>query len=138
MYRYFKRVSGFGSDNYIYSWRSKGLSGENITAPTTTDYSLNPQLSYLGAKTREEFKESCLKQDKIAYDHGKIVNFYIVLEISKNYDIGISPTLKNVIFAAVILTKNADIDMYKYFGYGIGFDRKGFFQTIVMELVKML
>ena len=37
MYRYLKRVAGFGSDNYIYSWRSKGLSGENITAPTTTD-----------------------------------------------------------------------------------------------------
>ena len=37
MYRYFKRVTGFGSDNYIYSWRSKGLSGKNITAPTTTD-----------------------------------------------------------------------------------------------------
>ena len=31
-------------------------------------------------------------------------------------------------FGAVTLTKNADIDMYKYSGYGIGFDdRHGFF-----------
>ena len=31
-------------------------------------------------------------------------------------------------FGAVSLTKNANIDMYKYSGYGIGFDdRHGFF-----------
>ena len=30
-------------------------------------------------------------------------------------------------FGAVSLTKNADIDQYKYSGYGIGFDRKGEF-----------
>ena len=28
-------------------------------------------------------------------------------------------------FGAVSLTKHADIDQYKYSGYGIGFDRKG-------------
>ena len=35
------------------------------------------------------------------------------------------PTLENCLFGAVSLTKNADIDQYKYSGYGIGFDRKG-------------
>ena len=30
-------------------------------------------------------------------------------------------------FEAVSLTKNADIDKYKYSGYGIGFDRHGEF-----------
>ena len=29
----------------------------------------------------------------------------------------------NYLFGAVSLTKNADIDKYKYSGYGIGFDR---------------
>ena len=71
---------------------TKGLSDENITAPTTTDHSLNPQLSYLCTKTRVEFKGSCLKQSKITYYHGKIVNIYIVYEISKNYDISTYPT----------------------------------------------
>ena len=28
-------------------------------------------------------------------------------------------------FGAVKLTKHVDVDQYKYFGYGIGFDRKG-------------
>ena len=29
-------------------------------------------------------------------------------------------------FGAVKLTKDVDVDLYKYSGYGIGFDRKGF------------
>ena len=52
MYRYFKRVIGVGSGNYIYFGKSKELSDENITAPTTSYYSLNPQLSYFGTKTK--------------------------------------------------------------------------------------
>ena len=48
MYRYFKRVSSFSYGNYIYFWISKGLFNKNITAPTTTDYILNPQLNYFG------------------------------------------------------------------------------------------
>ena len=78
--RYFKRVSAVASGNYIYIGPSKVLSDENITASTTSDYSLNPQLSYLGRKTRVEFKGSYLKQDKVMYDHGKVVNIYIVYE----------------------------------------------------------
>ena len=40
-------------------------------------------------------------------------------------DINISNhlTLVNCLFGAVTLTKNADIDKYKYSGYRIGFDR---------------
>ena len=37
MWRYFKRVAGAGSGNYIYFWTSKGLSDENITASTAND-----------------------------------------------------------------------------------------------------
>ena len=33
--------------------------------------------------------------------------------------------LVNCLFGAVSLTKIADIDKYKYSGYGIGFDREG-------------
>ena len=32
-----------------------------------------------------------------------------------------------LLFGAVTLTKNVDIDAYKYSGYGFGFDRKGEF-----------
>ena len=49
---YFKRVLEFRTGNYIYYWKSKGLSDENIKAPTTSDYGLNSQLSYLVNKAR--------------------------------------------------------------------------------------
>ena len=57
----------------------------------------------------------------------KIVNIDIFYEISKNYKISSYPTLENCLFGAVSLTKNADIDLCKYSGYGVGLDRKGEF-----------
>ena len=36
MYRYFKRFAAVGSDNYIYIWKSKGLSDERINSITTS------------------------------------------------------------------------------------------------------
>ena len=121
--KYFKVIV---STNYVSSWKSKGLSDENITAPTIRDYKLNPQLSYFSTKTRVDFRGGCLKQNKITFNHGKIVNIYIVYELDKIY-VKISPTLVNCLFGAVSLTKNADIDKYRYGGYGIGFDRGGFY-----------
>ena len=137
MYRYFKRFSDVGIGNYIYFWKSKEFSDGNITAPNTRDYSLTPQLSYLGTKTRLEFKGSCLKQHKITYDHGNIVNICIVYEISKNFNINDYSTPENCLFGVVSLTKNGDINKYKYFGYDTGFYRQNFFHTLVVELVEM-
>ena len=74
----------FGSGSYIYFWKCKELSDENITS-TTSDYSPNPQLSYLRTKTRLEFRGSRLKQDKITVNHGKIVNIYNVYELDMIY-----------------------------------------------------
>ena len=86
-HRYLKRVSRVGSGNYIYFWTSRELSDENITAPTTPDYKRHPQLSYFGTKIRTELKGSCLKQDKVTYDHRKTENTYIFYEISRNINI---------------------------------------------------
>ena len=47
--------------------------------------------------------------------------------MSKNYNISSYPTLENYLFAGVSLTKNVDINKYKYSGYGIGFNRHGSF-----------
>ena len=52
---------------------------------------------------------------------------FIVYEISKNYSISTYPKLEKCLFGAVSLTKNADIDKYKYSRYDIGFDREGEF-----------
>ena len=77
MYRYFKMIT---NTDYISSWKSKGLSSESFKPPTTSDNSLNPALNYYGTKTRVKFTGSCLKQSKISYTHGKVVNIYIVYE----------------------------------------------------------
>ena len=74
---YFKVIT---NTDYVSSWKSKGLSAESIKPPTTSDNSLTPALSYYGTKTRVKFTGSCLKQSKISYNHGKVVNIYIVYE----------------------------------------------------------
>ena len=61
------------------------------------------------------------------YIHSTIVNIYIVYEIAVSSSNSNDPTLRNCLFGAVRLTKYADIDKYRYFGYGTGFDRKGSF-----------
>ena len=52
---------------------------------------------------------------------------YIVYELGASGSNNSDPTLKNCLFGAVTLTKNADIDKYEYSGYGIGFDRRSSF-----------
>ena len=124
MYRYFKTDSSY----HILLWKSKGLSNESIKPPSAPNNFLTPSLNYLGTEIRVKFSGSCLKQDKVIYTHGKIVNIYIVYETNKKDNSAISnPTLENCFFGAVTLTKNADIDKYGYSAYGIGFDRKGSF-----------
>ena len=68
--KYFKIITSTNT-NYVSSWKSKALSDENVTAPTTSDYKLNPKLSYIGTKTRAEFRGSCLKQNKATFNHTK-------------------------------------------------------------------
>ena len=82
-------------------------------------------MDYVGTKIRVKFRGDCLKQEKITFNHGKIVNIYIVYEIERSVNIRSYPTLENCLFGAVELTKHFDVDLYKYSGCGIGFDRKG-------------
>ena len=66
-----------------------------------------------------------------------MVNIYIDNEIVKNDNTTSDPTLENCLFDVVSLTKNANIGEDKYSGYGIGFDRHGFFLILVIELLEM-
>ena len=122
--RYFKLIA---NTNYISSWKSKGLSHESIKPPIKSDNSLTPELNYYDTKTRVKFTGSCLKQSKISYTHRKVVNIYIVYEFGASGSSNSDPTLKNCLFGAITLTKNADVEKYGYSGYGIGFDRRSSF-----------
>ena len=111
----------------VLSWQSNGLSNTSIKPLTTSNSSLNPKLNYYGTKTRVQFVGSCLKQSNYTFTHWKIVNIYVVYELAASSSHTSDPTIKNCLFGAVTLTKNADIDKYGYSGYGIGFDRRSSF-----------
>ena len=65
MYRYFKRIAGVGSGNYIYFWKSQGLSDERLDSITASNHEITPELNFYGTKTKVEFNGSCLRQDKV-------------------------------------------------------------------------
>ena len=77
------------------------------------------------------------KTTKISYTHGKVVNIYIFYELGASSSHSNDSTLKDVLFGAFTLTKNADIDKYGYSGYGIGSDRKTVSTFSRVGLVKM-
>ena len=52
--------------DYVSSWKFKELSAETIKAPSTSDNSLTPAVSYYGIKTRTKYTGSCLKQPTIS------------------------------------------------------------------------
>ena len=69
IYRYFKRISDAGSGNYIYFWKSKGLSDERLDFITASNHKIIPELGFYGTKTKVEFNGSYLKPDKVTYHH---------------------------------------------------------------------
>ena len=108
MYRYFKKISNTERTSPQKSW---GFSDETIRTTATSDNSLTPALSHIGNKTRVKFNGGRLKQDKITFTRGTIVNIYIVYEISFSDSINNNyPTLENYLFGAVKLTINSDIE----------------------------
>ena len=68
------------------------------------------------------FSGHCLINNNISICK-KVINLYFSYMVSpclKNLNTDF--TLKNCLFGSVKLTKNADLDKYKYSGYDIGFD----------------
>ena len=123
--RYFK-VNRVTNTDYVLSWKYKELPAESIKQPTTSDNSFTPELNQDKSKTRVKFNESCLQQSKISYIHSTTVNIYIAYELGASGSHNKEPTLKKCLLGAVTLTKNADIDKYKYC-YGIEFERRSNF-----------
>ena len=100
---------------------------------------------YVGNKIRVKFTGSCLKQsNRLTHTYWKALNIYMVYELCASSSNNNDPEL-NCLFGTVTLTINADIDKYKYSGYGIGFDRGssfsfpsgGFSQNILIFGVDM-
>ena len=99
-----------------------------IRAIVAINYLLNPSINmYDMGKIRIKFNGSFLNRFPPATPDRNVVNIYIVYEITSDYKDINYPALENCLFGFVKLTKNADIDKYGYFRYGIGFDRQSSF-----------
>ena len=95
MYRYFQKIAGAGNGNYIYHWKSKGLSDEKINSIKTSNHSFTTKLDYYDTKRRVELNGSCLKQDSVTFNHKKVAKIYIVHEIIKSFNISDYFTVEN-------------------------------------------
>ena len=89
--------------SYVSSWQSKGLSVKIIKPPTTSYNSLTPTLNYYyPSKIRVKFAGSCLKQDKITFNHRKVVNTYIVYKLGVSCSSNSDPTIKNYLLVQLL------------------------------------
>ena len=95
MYRYFKLVV---NSDYVIEFKSKGMSDESIKSPFSPHNFSDPSLNYLGTKTRVRFSGNHLKQDKIIYIHGGMVNIYIVYETKKYYNASSYLSLEKTVY----------------------------------------
>ena len=71
MRKYFKLNSVINVNDRVLSWKSIGISNESIKPLTTSNYNLNPKLSYYGTKIRVQCTGSCLKQPNFTFNHKK-------------------------------------------------------------------
>ena len=121
VYKYFEKTG-----NQVSSWKSKGLSDEKIISTTTSTDKSATKTIYDKARIKFGFNGHLLRQNQVTYHHGPVVNIYIVYETSPDTKTS-NIALENCLFDAVKLTKNVDVDQYKYSGFGIGFDSRGSF-----------
>ena len=89
------------------------MSNQKISSTTTSNYNQAPEPVYDNARINLSFNTDLLKQDKVTYNHGPIVNIYIVYRLAPIIN-NSGVTLEKCLFGAVKLTKNADIDNKKY------------------------
>ena len=66
------------------------MSDESIKPSFTSIEIINLSALYVGTKARVKFNGGCVKQEKISFDHGKIVNTYTVYEIDKSVNISVT------------------------------------------------
>ena len=110
---------------FLHGNQSKCLMKKNSSTTTTSNNKFAADLIYDNARIMVKFNGHFLKKDKVTYNHGPIVNHYVVYRLIPDTKDS-SITLENCPFGA-IKKQNSGIDKYKCSGCGIGFDSKGSF-----------
>ena len=120
----------------IYSWISNGMSEESIEniaksgsnfAPTFVDHHSLSDINLNG---------HCLTKNNISIPK-KVINLNISYTLGPQLrTFNTEFSLSNCLFRSVKLTKNTDLDKYKYTGYGIGFYSRGEYSSPDGSVVK--
>ena len=114
----------------IHAWISTGIhSDSNSTDLFSLNCSNNNSPTLLNKNNRlgVTFNGNYIKQNKLGYAPGKIVNLYIVNELKNRRVDNPDFTVQNGLFGAVKITKIINTSHYKYEGYGICFDSESSF-----------
>ena len=103
--------------------KSKDLSAEKLTTPTTTDNILSSSIKQYGnSNLCLRLKGRCLKQKNATYTPANRIIFFVYELDTWSQDFNSDFILKDCLFGAVKLDKNTDPDKCVCSRYGTGFD----------------
>ena len=106
------------------------MSNEKFTCAYVANVTVSPKLIWMNnTRIRLKFKGSCLKQeDSAPFTENNIANLFVVYELDRwSRETNTDFTLKDCLFEALKITKNADPDKHKFRCYAIGFDSRSDF-----------
>ena len=108
--------------NEVTVWKSKGLSGENIKPPSTSNNSFNLGINYTDStKIQVKFDGTCLKQEKLMFTHKKLVNMDILYEINLlPFTVGKLTIKLTILINIHILAVVLDLMQVEVFRYQMG------------------
>ena len=108
MYKYFEKTG-----DKVSSWKLKGLSEERIIRTVTSTDKSATKTIYDNARKKVSFNGDLLRQNQVTYNLGPVENIYVVYETAPDTKTS-NNALENCLSGAIKLTKNPDIDKYKY------------------------
>ena len=116
-----KYIEYFSGATRIESWKLNGMSYKNIETITKSDSNFAPTFVDHHILPGMNFNGHYLMKNNISILK-KVINLYISYTLNRQLRNLTDFTLVNGLFVFGKLSKNADLDKYKYSGYDIGFD----------------
>ena len=109
-----KYIKYFSGTTRIQSWKSNGMSEEKIENITKSDSNFAPSFVDLHVLPDIKFYGDCLIKYDISIPK-KVISLYISYTLGPLLrNLNTDFTLVNCLFGSVKLTKNADLNKYKY------------------------
>ena len=112
-----KYIKYFSGTTQIGSWKSNGMSEENIENITKLHSNFAPTVVHLHLLPDINCNRLCLIKNNISVSK-KLINLYV----SYKLNLQLWNLKHRCLFGSVKLTKNADLDEYKCGDYGVGFN----------------